>query len=148
MSHASSGERRHLPDRRETPTGLWDALFCGGKRAFVRRESERRRPHFLDRYPLGAFIWIVLLLFCTVADGWLTLVLLESGYHEINPVMQYFLAKGPAYFLIGKYVLAAAGLPVLVLFRGHTRYGDPLPIFVSLYAVLIGYQLLILRALH
>jgi hypothetical protein len=143
-----SAEQRSGSDRRRLPTTVWDAIFCGGQRAMVRREPERQRPHFVDRFPPTTLVWILLLLVFTVADGLLTLELIEAGYHELNPIMHYFLVKGPAYFVIGKYVLAAAGLPILVLFGNRSRIKYVVPIFVSLYAALITYQLLLVRSLE
>jgi hypothetical protein len=148
MTPEPNREQRSGCDRRRVPTTIWNGVFCGGQRKLVRRELERRRPHFVDRFPPATFAWILLLLIFTVADGLLTLELIEAGYHELNPVMHYFLVKGPAHFVIGKYVHAAAGLPILVLFRNHSRIRDPLPVFVSLYAILIAYQLLLLQGLH
>ena len=107
-----------------------------------------RRPHYVDLFPTRTLVWAVLLILFTVADGLLTLELVDAGYHEINPVMHYFLAKGPMYFLLGKYILAAAGLPVLVLFGSHSRLGKCLPVFVVLYAALITYQLVLFVRWH
>ena len=148
MESEPTGRQGRGSDRRRAPTSMWDAVWCRGQRRRVRREEERRQPHFTDRFPAPTFVWILLVLVFTVADGLLTLELLEAGYHEINPVMHYFLARGPAHFVVGKYVLAAAGLPILVLFGTRSRIGYSLPIFAALYAVLVAYQLLLLRGLH
>ncbi len=144
MSMELEDDRRSGLERRHQPTSVWDAIWGRGHRALVRRQEERQLPHFLDRFPTSTFIWIVLLLGFTVADGYLTLELVDSGYHEINPVMHYFLSKSPSHFMIGKYILAAAGLPVLVLFGRQSPVKYTLPVFVSLYAVLVTYQLVLL----
>ena len=136
-----------MPDRRRMPTGMWESIFVGGERRHARRECERRRPHFLDRFSAMTLTWVLLLLSFSAIDALFTLDLIEAGCHEANPVLRYLFAKGPGYFLIGKYALTASGLPVLVLFSAHRFIGYLLPIFVSLYAVLIAYQLLLLREL-
>lgn len=148
MNPDPNEEQRFGPDRRRMPTSIWDSIYFGGERRQVRRECERRQPHFLDRFSAMTLAWILLLLTFSAIDGLFTLELIEAGCHEVNPVLRYFFAKGPGYFLIGKYVLTAAGLPVLVLFCTHRRIGYLIPLFVSLYAVLIAYQLLLLRELH
>jgi hypothetical protein len=140
-------EQRSLPDRRSVPTSVWDSLRGGGERSYVRRVSERRHPHFLERFSAMTLVWILLLLTFSAIDGLLTLELIEAGCHEVNPVLSYFFAKGPGCFLLGKYVLTAAGLPVLVLFSARGRIGYLIPLFVCLYAALIAYQLLLLREL-
>ena len=147
MNPDPNEELRLGPDRRHRPTSIWDAIIFGGRRGQVRRESERRQPHFLDHFPAMTLTWILLLLTLSVIDGLFTLVLIEAGCHEVNPLLRYFFAKGPVYFLMGKYVLTAAGLPVLVLFNTRARSANLIPVFVSLYAFLIAYQLLLLRKL-
>jgi hypothetical protein len=65
---------------------------------------------------------------------------------EANPVMRYVMSKGNEAFMLGKYVLTAAGLPVLLifknfyLFRTRFRVGYLLPIFVAMYVALLSYE--------
>ena len=89
---------------------------------------------------------VVSLLCLTIADGILTLELLEIHCVEANPVMACLLDRGHLWFVIGKYVLTAAGLPLLVvcknfrMFGTRFRVGFLIPTFVALYLVLIFYQ--------
>ena len=93
---------------------------------------------------------VVLLLTLTIVDGVITLLLLDAGCKEANPVMSYLLRKGHVHFILGKYILTAVGLPFLLmfknfrLFRSGFRAGYLLPVFVGLYVVLLGYQLWLL----
>jgi hypothetical protein len=90
---------------------------------------------------------IVALLGSTLIDGLLTLELIEMGSDESNPVMRFFLGIGPGAFLIAKYVLTASAIPVLMIFKNHrlfrTRFcvGYLIPLFLSLYFILIAYQI-------
>lgn len=101
----------------------------------------------MDRFSATTFCGILLLLVFTIADGLLTLELLEAGCDEVNPVMRYLLSHSPAHFLLGKYLLAAAGLPVLVLFGRRHKICYCLPTFVALYAGLVAYQVWLLQTL-
>ncbi len=89
---------------------------------------------------------VVSLLCLSIADGVLTLELLEFDCVEANPVMACLLDRGYFWFLIGKYALTAVGLPLLVvcensrMFGTRFRVGFLIPTFIAAYLVLIFYQ--------
>jgi Domain of unknown function (DUF5658) len=94
---------------------------------------------------------IVSLLVLTIADGVLTLVLIDMNSEEANPIMAHLLGRGVLTFLLGKYLLTAAGIPFLVvyknypLFRSRFRVGWLLPAFIVLYLVLLFHQWTLFR---
>src|SRR5262245_10406660 len=116
-------EQRDGGDRRNQPTSVWDTIVGRGHRMRHRRDVEHEQPYYVDRFASSTFALILLLLTLTVLDGVLTLVLVEADCHEVNPAMRYLLKRGPASFLIGKYVLTAAGLPVLLIFKNFRLFG-------------------------
>ena len=83
-------------------------LVSGGRRRQVRRVHDQRRIVILDRYPAGLLVVILGILFLSLTDAFLTLNLIEHGASEINPVMAYFLEKGPFLFTVVKYGLTTA----------------------------------------
>ena len=126
-----------------------------------RRQGDRFRPvglggrktlqdYFVDRYSSGTLCLVLLLLAFSTADAIMTLQLIDLGGQELNPVMGFLLGRGLSQFLLGKYVLTAAGVPVLLLFKNHrlfgTRFraGNLIPVFVAMYGVLFGYQVYLL----
>jgi hypothetical protein len=151
MNCDETGEYRAGADRRRRPTSPWDSIFHGGRRKRPRRELERRGGYFVDRFDAITLAMIVGLLGLTIADGVLTIELLDTNSEEINPVMAHLLMRGHSAFLIGKYVLTAAGLPFLVAYKNHPMFGTRfragfvLPVFVGLYLVLVVYQTQLLR---
>jgi hypothetical protein len=144
-------ERRNRTDRRDRPTSPWDAFFGRRRRGGYRRATDDRRLVFVDRSPAWVFLLILLLLIMTIVDGLITLDLLESDCEEANPLMKYLLERGNMAFLLGKYVLTAIGLPFLIAFKNHRlfrtrfRVGYLIPVFVSLYFLLLYYQLGLIR---
>ena len=102
--------------------------------------------YFVDRFGATTLALIVALLGLTIADGVLTIELLDLNSEEVNPIMAHLLGRGAFDFLMGKYILTAAGLPLLVvyqhypLFRSRFRVGWLLPLFVGLYLVLLFHQ--------
>ncbi|HEV3022014.1 MAG TPA: DUF5658 family protein [Pirellulales bacterium] len=153
MKTTPDADRRAGPDPRQTPTSIWDTLACAGERIWNRRAADRLYPYFVDRFPPATLVSIVLLLALTILDGVLTLHLVEVHCRELNPLMGYLLERGPMPFLLGKYVLTAAGLPVLLIFKHfrlfgtHFRVGYLIGVFLLLYACLITYQILLLHQL-
>jgi hypothetical protein len=139
-------ESRRGPDRRRRPTSPFDALYPNGRRRGPRRGEERLGPYFVDRFRASTLAMIVALLGLTISDGVLTLELIEVNSEEANPIMAHLLTRGSLTFLMGKYVMTAAGLPFLVvyqhypLFRSRFRVGWLLPIFIALYLVLLFHQ--------
>src|SRR5262249_58920526 len=105
------------PDGGGKPTSPWAAFAFRGRRICNRRASEHQRPYFVDRFTASMFALILLVVGCTVIDGLITLRLMTMDCEEINPVMDYFLKKGSVPFLLGKYLLTVAGLPVLLIFK-------------------------------
>ena len=144
-------ERRLHPDRRDKPTNPWRVFFQTGRREKHRRTDEHRRSYFVDRFSTTTFIFIVLLLVASITDAVLTIQLLRAGAEEINPLMDHFIGHSIEAFLVVKYTLTAGGLPLLLIFQNHYLFGTRLrvryliPLTVALYAVLIGYQVMLMH---
>ena len=139
-------EKRNEPDRRQEPTGAWSAFPPAGKRMANRRAAEHCRPYFVDRFSVWMLIFILMLLFASIADAALTISVLQAGGDEINPVMNHLMSYGVLAFVLGKYLLTVVGLPLLLIFKNFYLFGTRLrvgyliPALVALYLVLIGYQ--------
>jgi len=143
--------RRVVVDRRRAPTGATDAFRLSGRRTRVRRALEREGPFFVDRFdPLILTLTVGVLVLCLI-DGLLTIELLDLNSEEINPVMRLLLRRGYLSFLMGKYVLTAAGLPFLVVYKNWPLFGTRfragflLPVFFALYLGLLTYQVVLLQ---
>jgi hypothetical protein len=151
MNEDSTNTERGLPDRRNRPTSPLDAFRPNGRRVRPRRSEERHGAFFTDRFDVGTLAMVVTLLGLTIADGLLTLELIDFNSEEANPIMAHLLERGPLAFLLGKYALTAFGLPFIVvyknypMFKTHFRVGFLLPTFISLYLALILYQCMLFR---
>lgn len=144
-------EKRTQSDRRNEPTSPWGSFPPAGQRTQNRRAGEQRRAYFVDRFSSVMFVIVLLLLVASMVDAALTIHLINSGGEEINPLMDRLLAQGVLPFLLVKYLLTAAGLPLLLIFKNYylfgtrIRVGYLIPTFVAMYAVLIGYQLFLIQ---
>jgi hypothetical protein len=141
-------ERRATHDRRRS---VFRALWHGN---FARRRHAPRRhgeQHFVVTDWFQAqwlAVGIGILLLCA-ADALLTLTLISHGASEINPLMEPLVRGSGHSFGFWKIGLTAMGVLVLTLlarvrFWGKT-VGTVLYLVLGVYAVLVGYELFLLR---
>jgi hypothetical protein len=151
MNPEPEQDERRRADRRQKPTSFWDAFRLRGRRQRNRRAAQHRQPYFVDRFSATMLGLVLALLLLTIVDGVITLSLVERDCQEINPLMRYFLGQGPVPFLLSKYVLTAAGVPVLLIFKNYYLFGTRfrvgylMALFVLLYLGLTMYQIQLLQ---
>ena len=112
------------------------------KRKTIRREPEKEKHFFVDLYSTRLFIAVLALICLSCLDAFLTVSLIERGnVVEANPFMSYFLDYGIMPFTLGKFIITASALLVLVLFKNVkiTRY--TLPVAIKIYIAIVIYEL-------
>lgn len=122
------------------------SLFIGGKRETIRRKEDMHKRFHVDRYSSILFALIVIILLLSVVDALLTLILMDNGAVEMNPIMAFYLKIGPYTFLAVKYTLTSIGLISLLIFRNiflriikvYTR--SLLYIIVSLFMTVVAWE--------
>ena len=133
--------RRLRDDRRKNPTGRFSryALF-GGRRKDVRREEEREGS-FVDVH--GFRLWCLLLwvALMNIGDSYFTLVHLQSGGIELNPVAQALLGTGRLGFVFAKSVLIGGALIVLALHKNFFLARIGIWTSAGTYTLLVLYHL-------
>ena len=110
-------ERRCGEDRRSNNLSQLRYFLANGRREMARREKDQTRLFFFDRYNQKIFAAITAILMLSIFDALLTLILIERGSSELNPVMAYFLEYGPLPFIITKYLLTSFGIVILLVFK-------------------------------
>ena len=124
------------------------AVVAGGWLA--RRRDPRRgdavRPGSIDWHAPQWFAAALIVLLLSMADTFLTLVLVQHGAIEVNPLMAPLVVGGGRSFAFLKLALTAAAVTILVALTRVPAFGRLLagPILVSaafLYALLISYEL-------
>ena len=114
--------------------------------------EEAGRHYLVERVPAATFVAAALVLVFTIADGVITVLLLDRGCEEANPLMRYLLERGHGAFFAGKYLLTALFLPVALvthrwqLFGTRLRVGQLVPVVAVLYSILLVYQFGLWRA--
>lgn len=90
--------------------------FSPIRRKVLRRRDDRKSLYYVDEYTPRLVIPILLILLLSMLDAFFTLVLIDNGAVEINPLMAFYLEVGPGVFLTVKYLLTCLSLFVLLMF--------------------------------
>ena len=150
MDECGSEDRRSRVDRRANRGFTVKSLFLCGNREEIRRHDDKRKIFLTDRYSTPLFAAIVLILFFSVIDGLLTLILTGHGAKEINPLMAYLLEIEPKLFMTIKYLLTCVSLVIFLIFRnvllqGIRIYSSMLfSIFICIFVTVIMWELFLL----
>ena len=146
-----NSERRVTTERRSQTLR---ALVTGGWHARRRnpRRAEGSRLGHVDWHAPQWFAAALLVLLLSMADTLLTLVLIQHGAIEINPLMKPFVVGNTPGFAFLKLALTATAVTILVVLTRVPAFGRLLagPILVAaafLYTVLLGYELWLLDRL-
>jgi hypothetical protein len=146
LTPGRSGTDRRRLSLRSLVYGAWR-----GRRAAERRSGTQ--AGYVDRYPSSVVLAAVALFTLAMADAYGTLVLLEAGAQEVNPVMEALLEAEPTWFVPVKLAITAVGVLLLVLHKNFTLFGR-LPslrlmhALLGLYGCLIAYEGALLWSLN
>ena len=87
-------EKRRGIDRRTNNKARLKYLLFNGRRERFRRDEDKGKAFIFDRYNQKLFLAITAILILSITDAVLTLVIIQRGARELNPVMAYFLEHG------------------------------------------------------
>jgi hypothetical protein len=137
-----SHERRARADRRHR---VWWAVWYGSfnpRRRTPPRRLDDSRFHSLDWHSSHLLAVAIGILLLSVMDAFLTLVLLQGGAAEVNPVMAALIYRSVAMFAALKMGMTGAGVLLMVILARY-RFMRLLRVEWVLYGVLIAYVTLI-----
>ena len=147
MSTPMPERREQFNRRRSVLHALWRGNF--ERRRHAPRRSDERHAVVTDWFhPQWLAVGILILLLCG-ADALLTLTLISHGAIEINPLMDPLVRGSGQAFAVWKFALTAMGVVFLTLLARLQLFGRAvgtiLYVVLGLYAVLVGYELFLLR---
>ncbi len=124
MKNIAKKDRRSGLERRQDHIPFFKFLFFIGKRTKLRRNEDSRQITVFDTYHPNLLISILIVLVLSLLDATLTLILIERGAVELNPIMKYYISLGPAVFVMVKYGITALALLIILLIHTiiSTRY--------------------------
>ena len=133
------------PDRRRAPTPRFSRYtLWGGRRADFRRKEEREGG-FVDVYGRRLFLLVLWVALMNIGDSFFTLVHLQAGGVELNPVAKLLLTTGRWNFVFTKSILIGLALVVLAVHKNFHLARVGLWTAAGTYTCLVGYHLLLFR---
>ncbi len=132
--------QRVIQDRRSDPTSFISTLRFGGRRKGFRRNGERQN-RYVDCLSLRTIILTLIILTLSIFDAFFTLVHLENGASELNPLMKQLIQSGFESVVIIKSLgigLIACFLAIHQNFK-ISFYG--MHVLAAAYVVLLIYHL-------
>jgi len=133
------------PDRRRRPTPRFSRYTLFGGRRRKARRTEEHEGSFVDLYGTRLFALVLWVALMNVADSFFTLVHLQNGGVEANPVAEALLLTGRAPFVLLKSGLIALALVVLSVHKNFQLARVGLWIAAGAYTLLFGYHLFLFR---
>lgn len=142
---ASPADRRHTDRRKRVLRALLYGSFRPRRRG-PRRTSEHGFAAVDWHHPqwLAISMLIVVLSCC---DALLTLVLIQQGAYEVNPLMRPLVGGSGLAFALVKVCITAAGVLLLTQLARIRAFGG-LPVGTLLYTILLIYGALIFYEFH
>jgi hypothetical protein len=135
-------ERRDRADRRRRVWwSVWYGSFNPRRRAPPRRLDDSRF-HSLDWHSAHLLAVAIGVLLLSVADAFLTVVLLQGGANEVNPIMASLIYRSVALFAALKMGMTSLSIIFMVVLARY-RFMRLLRVEWVLYGVLIAYASLI-----
>ena len=151
---ASYKEKRLGIDRRTDNKARLKYLLFNGRRERSRRNEDRGKVVIFDRYNQRLFLAITTILILSTLDALLTLVVIQRGAKELNPVMAYFLEHGTLTFVVAKYVLTSIGVLILLVLKNvfltkikiytHSLF----PCVIVVFIIVIVWELFLIYSSH
>lgn len=132
---------RRGPDRRQSPTPrLSRYTLLGGRRQSVRRDAEKEGT-YVDLYGLPVVVAVIWVALMNMGDSYFTMVHLQSGGIELNPVAAYLLTTGRVGFVLAKGLMITVALGVLILHKNFWLARIGLWVAAGSYTLLNIYHL-------
>ena len=134
-------DTRILKDRRIQPTpGLSRFTLCGRRRTF-RRKDDQQRGGYVDQYHSGLLLMIILSIGLTILDAFFTMMILDDGGWEVNPLVRSAIQLFGDRFWAWKFAMISIPLVLLCLHSKFRLVVPALKIITAISIVVVSYQI-------
>ena len=141
----SETDRRVPKDRRRQATpGFSRFVFFGRRRAF-RRKEDQEKGGYVDRYSPRLLFLIILIVGLNVLDSFFTMIILDCGGVEANPLVSSAIEVYGDRFWVWKFMVVSVNLILLCL---HSRFRYVNRVIFGITLLFLGvilYQVILLR---
>ncbi len=133
---ASDTERRLGGDRRRQPTQALSFFLGRGRRRTGRRDGETERT-YVDTFTPGEVALLLVIFILNILDALFTLLWLQRGGIEANPLMASVLEIGEGAFLLQKCIVVGIWLIVLLIHKNFRLARIGLYSLAGVYSLLL-----------
>ena len=119
-----------------TPLRMINLIF--GKRKTMRRVSDSNGKYYTDHPRPDLSALIIFISIMSILDYGFTLIHLNKGAIELNPLMAMAIEVSESYFFLLKYLITSFGLFILYLYK------DFFPTYKVIFSIFIIYCTLII----
>jgi len=106
-----------------------------GRRGSFRREKDRKKGGYVDRYGPGLLLLLILILGLNVLDALLTMMILNDGGWEANPVVRSVIHLYGDRFWVWKFFIVSVPIIILCL---HSKFRLVMPVLYGISAIYIA----------
>ena len=134
-------DTRTLKDRRKQPTPAISRYTLCGQRKTFRRKEDQKKGGYVDCYHPGLLILLTLAVGLNVLDALFTMMILDDGGWEINPVVRSVIELYGDRFWVWKFAIVSFPLTLLCL---HSKFRLVIPVIPGITAmstIVILYQI-------
>ncbi len=136
--------RRIFKERRKQPTPGLSRFTLWGRRRTFRRKEDQGKGGYVDCYNSGLLFILTMVVGLNILDAWFTMMILENGGWEINPVVRSVIELYGDRFWIWKFAIVSIPLILLCL---HSKFRFVIPVILGITAVnitVILYQIFLI----
>ena len=137
-------DRRNLQDRRKKPTPMLSWHTIWGRRRGFRRESDRDKGGYTDRYSLRLFFFFIAILCLNIIDVFLTNTIVHQKGWKLNPMIRSVMEISGERFWIWKFAIISVALIFLCLHINFKPVKTIIVVLSSIYFLIILYQIILL----
>lgn len=134
-------QRRKLPDRRKRSTPVLSRFTFWGRRKILRRKEDQRRGGYVDRYNPSLLFFLLLIVGLNLLDAIFTMMILDYGGWEVNPVVRSAMEVYGDHFWIWKFSIVSVNVILLCL---HCKFKYVKKIILGIcmvYLAIVLYQI-------
>jgi hypothetical protein len=128
-------DRRELKDRRKQPTPGLSRYSFWGQRRTLRRKTDQQRGGYIDWYGPGLFFLLLLIVALNILDALCTLMILDYGAWELNPLVRSAIGLYGDRFWVWKFAIVSICLVLLCI---HIKFKPTKTIIVTISSIYFG----------
>jgi hypothetical protein len=107
--------RRILRDRRKKTTPALSRFTLWGRRRTFRRNIDQQKGGYVDHYDALIFFFLVSVVALNILDTFITIVILDLGGWEVNPIVRSAIEDYGDKFWVWKFIIVSASVVFLCL---------------------------------